>query len=315
MTAIAIDESIVNPDPLPPPDPLTPFAVLGGPTLDIPVADTHMTEAYSRFCRFYGNPDHEAIRRGAQKALAAIKQHDRWTVLPTGTLELKGGGSDTYLVSDEDCRKKGLVTRKGGPVYCPSFRFGQGKHGGQCYHIIARELLRIAQELACQEAEATERAERDRLALTSLRLPTDDLDTDLAFVTVAGDELAAVCLLVCRAGKAVRFSATNGDLHIRAGKRSVTLDGQDGMGVCALTVTAADFAALWETLCPVARDIPTIQVFVDLDTTTIHFCAVGDSMFSASAPGMPMEEQPCCTRSINYSPRLAHWGTSDRAWC
>jgi hypothetical protein len=286
MTTDTLDHLTTEPDRLPPPDPLTPFAVLGGPSPDGPFTDAHLTEAYLRFCSFYGDADHEAIRRGAQKALAAARQRDRWTVLSGGALELKGSGDDTYLVSDEDCRKKGRSAKKGGPVYCPSFVFGQGKHGGQCYHTITRELIRIAQMLAQQEAELRAHTEEVN-ALRPHRLPTDDLDSDLAFVTLSGDELAAACFLACRAHTPVRLSAIGGDLHIRAGRRSITLNGQDGMGVCALTVAAEDFAALWDALRPAARDLATVQVFVDRELLMISVCAAGEETFSASAPGTP----------------------------
>jgi hypothetical protein len=158
MLAVAHDDAIVDPDPYAA-DPLAPFGVPGGPSPDVPITDAYLTEVYLRFCTCYGDADHEAIRRGAQKALAAVKQRDRWTVLPGGALALHGSGDDTYLVSDADCRKQGRTAKKGGPVYCPSFVFGQGKHGGQCYHTIARELIRIAQALAQQEAEAQARAD------------------------------------------------------------------------------------------------------------------------------------------------------------
>jgi hypothetical protein len=284
MTTDMLDHVTSEPDRLPPPDPLTPFAVPGGPSPDRPITDAHVTEAYERFCRFYGDADHAAIPRGAQKALAAAKQRDRWTVLPGGALELQGSGDDTYLVSDEDCRKKGRSAKKGGPVYCPSFLYGQGKHGGQCYHTITRELIRIAQILAHHEAELRAHAEEANTVSPRL-LPTDDLDSDLAFVTLSGDELAAACFLACGASATVRLSASGGDLHIRAGRRSVTLDGQDGMGACALTVAAEDFAALWDALRPLASQLPSVQVFVDRELQTLSLCAAGEEPFSASTPG------------------------------
>jgi hypothetical protein len=116
-------------------------------------------------------------------------------------------------------------------------------------------------------------------------MPTDDLDSTLAFVTLVGDELAAACLLACRAQTAVRLSAVNGDLQIRAGRRSITLDAQDGMGVCALTVAAADIAALWEALRPIAHQLPAIQLFIDLEANAVQVCAADGAGFSASVPG------------------------------
>ena len=280
MTTLTLVDAVVAPDPFSVVNPLIPFAVSGGPSPDVLVTEAQLTEAYLRFCSCYGDSDHEAIRRGAQKALAAVTQRDRWTVLPDGVLELRGSGSDTYLVSDEDCRIKGRTAKKGRPVLCPSYVFGQGTHGGQCYHTIAREIIRIAQTLARQALDAD-------TALAPRSLPRGDLDSGLAFVTLAADELAAACFLACRAGTPIRFSVKGGDLHIRAGRRSLTLDGQDGAGVGVLDVAAADAATLRDALCPVARQIPSIQVFIDRELRIIHLCAAGDATFSVDAPGTP----------------------------
>jgi hypothetical protein len=269
MTTDMLEHVTSEPDRLPPPDPLTPFAVPGGPLPDLPITDTHLTEAYERFCRFYGDADHAAIRRGAQKALAAATQRDRWAVLPGGALELRGSGDDTYLVSDEDCRKKGRSAKRGGPVYCPSFLYGQSKHGSQCYHTIARELIRIAQALVHHEAA-----------------PSDDLDSDLAFVTLPSDELAAVCVLAGRAGAEVRLSVVDGELHVQAGRRRLTLDAQDGAGTGALTVAAEDIAALSDALGAIAHPPLVLQLFLDQAAQAALLCAVGEHPFSASILGV-----------------------------
>jgi hypothetical protein len=285
MTTDILDHVTSEPDRLPPPDPLTPFAVPGGPCGEGPITDAHLTEAYERFCSFYGDADHAAIRRGAQKALAAATQRDRWAVLPGGALELRGSGDDTYLVSDEDCRKKGRSAKRGGPVYCPSFLYGQSKHGSQCYHTIARELIRIAQMLAHHEAELRAHAEEAKTVPPRL-LPTDDLDSDLAFVTLPSDELAAVCVLAGRAGAEVRLSVVDGELHVQAGRRRLTLDAQDGAGTGALTVAAEDIAALSDALGAIAHPPLVLQLFLDQAAQAALLCAVGEHPFSASILGV-----------------------------
>jgi hypothetical protein len=133
-------------------------------------------------------------------------------VLDHGTLEIAGSrGDTTYQESDADCRQKGR-TRTGKrtghtePALCPSFLFSQRRHGGACYHVIARELLRLAQVIEASEPAVEPAVAEPYLLFVSLpgrllglafgiaRLPEQTVTLDLAAATLTitvGDQAPA----------------------------------------------------------------------------------------------------------------------------
>jgi hypothetical protein len=142
MTHTALPETDLDDDVL---DPLTPYA--GAPDPAIAVTMDALQSAHDFFACYYA--DEPKVVQGAAKALAALRER-AWAIQPDGALELCGSTGDTYLANDQGCTIKGRFTinkrtGKHRPTWCKSFVFGQKQHGGQCYHLIARELLRLAQ--------------------------------------------------------------------------------------------------------------------------------------------------------------------------
>jgi hypothetical protein len=126
-------------------DPLTPYA--GVPDPAIAVTHQALQRAHDFFICYYA--DAPKVVQGAGKALTALRERS-WAVQADGALEITGSMGDTYVANDQGCTLKGRVsvnkkTRKHGSVWCKSFVFGQKQHAGQCYHLIARELVRLAQ--------------------------------------------------------------------------------------------------------------------------------------------------------------------------
>jgi hypothetical protein len=142
MTDTALPEADLDEESL---DPLTPYASAPDPT--IAVTPQALQSAHDFFVCYYA--DEPKVVQGAAKALTALRER-AWAIQPDGALEISGSTGDTYLANDQGCTIKGRFTsnKKTGkhrPAWCKSFLFGQKQHGGQCYHLIARELVRLAQ--------------------------------------------------------------------------------------------------------------------------------------------------------------------------
>ena len=129
-------------------DPLEPYATT-------PVMMNHDTLpsealllAHSFFCAYH--QDTPALLKGAKNALQALQKR-QWCITADGALEIPGSQGDTYLTDDDGCRLKGQYKRtktgKRSIIWCKSFILHQKRHQGQCYHMIARELVRLAQLL------------------------------------------------------------------------------------------------------------------------------------------------------------------------
>jgi hypothetical protein len=121
-------------------DPLLPYS--GTPFPDVAVDAGILQGAHAYFVAWYDDHGDAGVRAGADKALDLLTTND-WVVLPDGTLDIVGSRGARYLVTNEGCMVKG----KPG-TWCPSFLFHQRSHGGQCKHLIARELVRLAQVMA-----------------------------------------------------------------------------------------------------------------------------------------------------------------------
>ncbi|HXH22593.1 MAG TPA: hypothetical protein VNN10_11220 [Dehalococcoidia bacterium] len=300
MTALALDMSHPIPcDPLTPFDVLggppvglalgEPIAlVVDGGAVTITLDQNHIEQAYLQLVGHYQGEQHKPTRDRAKKSRDALKKR-AWRVVSHAegshgsdatdaslgsVLLLPGSGSDTYAVDDQDCRVKGKHAAKGGPMYCPDSLFSTVRkaHRGDgevypvaCYHTLAREILRIAVVIATREATARAAAAAATITPpTSLKRPTDVLDTDCALVRVAAPDLWAACFLMQRAGRAVTIRATAGDLTLSCGKRRVTLEGT-GDGAGAVTVDAETYASL--LLAPLkehVKELGAVEVIIDL---------------------------------------------------
>jgi hypothetical protein len=238
-------------------DPLELF--VGAPLPGHVPAVAALARAYAHFRSHYraDDPEHRLILDGAERAFTAVQERT-WQVLPDGTLEIAGSKDTIYLVDDTDCRQKGRTrfdTRSGrhGPALCPSFQFYQRQHGGMCYHLIARELIRLAQQF---DATTT---------VPSVAAPDT---TYLPFVTLAGRLLGLALGIARLPEQPVRLQLDAPRLHVIVGDTEpihcVTVTGEDGSGQVTVQLDAAAFAALWQPFRPVASQLPLVTLFVDL---------------------------------------------------
>lgn len=235
-------------------DPLTLYYP-GGPDATLPVAAEFLDAALTHFCATYEQPK---VQERAHRARALLGEPSRWVILPGGAVQIVGK-SRTYLVTDEACR-----TTDGKD--CPDQKYRTGITGGQCYHTIARELLRLAQALA-QQSEASE----------------------LAFVRLSGRLLGLALAIVYLAEQPVVWRLADGRLTLLVSADSpvheLSLAGSDGDGAAVLHMAPADLASLWGIVKTIATQLEQIDVFVDPRAQQLTLCAEN---FSATAPGCPV---------------------------
>lgn len=238
-----------------------------------------IARAYAHFRSHYrpDDPEHRLILDGASRAFTALQER-AWSVLDDGTMEIAGSrGDTTYVVSDADCQQKGRThtnkrTGRTKPVLCPSFLFSQRRHGGACYHVIARELLRLAQLLEAGNLPATEPAEAENF---------------IPFVTLGGRLLGLAFGIARLPEQHVTLSLDTTSLTIAVGEEppvhTVCLSCVDGFGSVIVQFAAEAFAELWLPFRPVATSLDLVTLFVDHTTGLVLL--TGDD-FTAQAPGV-----------------------------
>jgi hypothetical protein len=258
------------------PEPLTFYA--GAPTPGHVPSAVALAQAYVHFRSQYhpDDPEHRLILDGAARAFTALQERP-WTVLPDGTLELAGSTGDvTYQVSDSMCRQKGRTrtdkrTGRVEPALCPSFQFAQRRHGGACYHIIARELLRLAQVIDNPQAPPAQHTAAN---------------PDTPFVTLSGRLLGLACGIARLPEQPVTLIITDTILTLLVGnaapRHTIRLTGDDGHGDARIRLTADAFADLWLPFRPVATSLTLVTLFID--RTTGQVLLAGDQ-FTARSQG------------------------------
>jgi hypothetical protein len=258
------------------PEPLTLYA--GAPTPGHVPSDVALAQAYVHFRAQYrpDDPEHRLILDGAARAFTALQERP-WTVLPDGTLEMTGStGEVTYQVSDSMCRQKGRTrtdkrTGRVEPALCPSFQFAQRRHGGACYHIIARELLRLAQVIDNPQAPPAQHTAAN---------------PDTPFVTLSGRLLGLACGIARLPEQPVTLIITDTILTLLVGnaapRHTIRLTGDDGHGDARIRLTADAFADLWLPFRPVATSLTLVTLFID--RTTGQVLLAGDQ-FTARSQG------------------------------
>lgn len=231
-----------------------------------------IARAYAHFRSHYrpDDPEHRLILDGASRAFTALQER-AWTVLDDGTMEIAGSrGDTTYVVSDADCRQKGRTrtdrrTSRSEPALCPSFLFSQRRHGGACYHVIARELLRLAQLIEASEQPAP---------------APESADDFIPFVTLPGRLLGLAFGIARLPEEPVTFLLDTLWLTITVGAESplhtVCLSCADGYGTIGVQLDARAFAALWQPFRPIAASLELVTLFVDPSNGQVRL--VGDQL-------------------------------------
>jgi hypothetical protein len=232
----------------------------GAPVPDhIPTVES-LARAYAHFRAHYSasDPEHRLILDSAGRAFAALQERP-WTVLADGTLELTGSDNTLiYQAGDGACRQKGRthVNKQTGqrePALCPSYLFQQRRHGGACYHLIAREILRLAQIFEGGQPPTYSSA----IATATPYLP---------FVTLAGRLLGLAFGIARLPEQPVTLHLDQSCLTILAGDpplHRIELTCSDGAGQVSIRLTALAFGTLWQALRPCATSLPRVTLFVD----------------------------------------------------
>lgn len=273
--------TIPAPQPYPEPDtasdPLTLYA--GAPTPAHLPSVAALARAYAHFRSHYriDDPEHRLILDGAARAFTALQERP-WTVLPDGSLEIAGSQGDvTYQVTDAACRQKDRTrdNRQTGqlePAFCASFLFSQRRHGGACYHVIARELLRLAQVVETQSRPAPAPD------------PTSDL---LPFVSLTSRLLGLALGIARLPEQPVTLTIEGSALLVHAGhdpvRHSTRLTCDEGRGAVSLRLDAPAFRDLWDGFRPAITRLDLVLLFID--PRTAHVLLYGDQ-FAARSQGM-----------------------------
>jgi hypothetical protein len=246
-------------------DPLTLYCS-GGPQIGLPVSATSLDAALALFCTTYEQPK---LHERAQRARQLLDDPSRWEIMPDGAVQIVGT-SATYRVTDEACR-----TLAGAD--CPDQKYRTGIIGGQCYHTIARELLRLGQVIEHGPQMATPES------------PT----SHLAFVRLPGRVLGLALGIVYLAAQPVCWHLYEGRLTIgTAEPPAYTLDlpARDGAGAAELVTTTIETAALWRDLKPRAAQCEAIDVCADLSDPALTLSANG---FTTTIPAtLGVKEYP-----------------------
>ncbi len=227
-------------------DPRFPFTP-GGPATDLPITDDDLDRALAHLLAHY--PDQESLMRAANKARGALKrsadedpEEPRWIVEAAGVFHVLGS-SGYYTVTDSECYKRGVsVVKKKGSGRTRAYCKGWIHAGQMCYHVVARELVRLAQVLTYGTETAT----------------ADDYHTFIAeagaeraivFVPIAGVVAAIEGLLAHGASQMLTLDWNEADnkLMLRYGTASTSIQGY-GNGMAALNV---DPHAVLRQLMPV----------------------------------------------------------------
>lgn len=252
----------------------------GAPTPGHVPSVATLARAYAHFRAHYqpADPEHRLILDGAARAFTALQERP-WTVLPDGVLEILGSQGDiTYQVSDADCRQKGRTrtdkrTGRSEPALCPSFLFSQRRHGGACYHVIARELLRLAQVIEASESPSAQPAPAEA-------------EPYLPFVSLPGRLLGLALGIARLPEQLVALTIDGRTLRVTVGDPCVHtawLTCVEGQGQLCVQLTATTFAELWMAFRPVATSLPLVTLFIDPSDGLVLLS--GDS-FAAEAQGV-----------------------------
>jgi hypothetical protein len=275
MTSVSCTQP--SPESDPSPDPLTLYA--GAPTPAHLPSVAALARAYAHFRSHYraDDPEHRVILDGAARAFTALQERV-WTVLPDGSLEIAGSQGDViYQVTDAACRQKDRMRRNRQtgrlePALCPSFLFAQRRHGGACYHVIARELLRLAQVIETQSRPA----------------PAPDPASDLLPFVSLTSRLLGLALGIARLPEQpVTLTIEGAALLIHAGHDPVwhisRLTCDEGRGAVSLRLAAPAFRNLWDGFRPEITRLDLVLLFID--PRTAHVLLYGDQ-FAARSQGV-----------------------------
>lgn len=181
---------------------------------------------------------------------------------------------------------------------CKDFYARAHEHGGVCKHVAARLLLYLAQRGVAALKHLQDALDSEETLPSSITSPAVSADEPLAteedgmaFVTIAAAELAAALFLTFRATTPIELRAERGRLYLVGEVTDLKLRCLDGSGTAAISLEANVMSTLYDQLCPAARSMSAITVFVETTSGSVYLCSQ-DETFSAEARGVPIPTLP-----------------------
>jgi len=238
----------------------------------------------------------EKVQEKGRVALENIIRAEIYTIKADGSLSVlasSGKGKQTsYTVrahtsprdeGGQDIQTAYQVTME---CECKDFYTRAHLHGGVCKHVAARLLLFLAQLGVAylkhlQDALDTYEAP----SMSTLAGPDASGEDEMAFLSIATSDLAAALFLIARATTPSELRAENGALHLDGGSINLSLRCLDGHGSAAVRLEPEALTALYDQVCPAARSIGAITVFIEPVDGSVYLCGQ-DQTFSAEARGV-----------------------------
>jgi hypothetical protein len=246
-------------------DPMAPFAIGALPLSSLPITDDELRAAHARFCAVFTSQP-RLLERAAKALEIALARDSLISLVSPAEISVRGSGARPYRVRLEAA---------GQTCSCRDFWISgrQAVHSGSCKHIIAIELLRMAQ---AAQPEATSVA-------------------PLAFVTLPGQLLGLALGIARLTAQAVRFGIKHQQLSIAAGDsvlHCVTLQCPDGAGDAAIRLAPEALRAIWTAFKPVATSLASVDLLLDQESGVVALSAAG---FAVQAVGRPCQPAaPLC---------------------
>lgn len=243
-------------------DPAKPFAIGALPT-SLDVSEEAISTSYTQFCTFFAQSP--KIVERAEKALSiAQNRRDMMTIISATEVTVKGSGSKPYRI---------IMEPFGSTCICKDFRVTSRQliHSGSCKHIIAVELVRMAQAYEATSADTSA--------------------SSMVYLVIDAQTLALALGIARVTEQPISVDVTGDRLTITVGERetpihTISLQGSDGDGCAAVRVAPDAFATLWHTFHPHAAMLDQVNLFLDESELV-----VAADTFSAVTPGVTIPTQ------------------------
>jgi hypothetical protein len=234
-------------------NPLIPFGVAGGPAPDLSsLTLPDLDRAGEALADFY-----ERTPRVVQRVVDALDiTHEVLNEIGAG---LPDGERRFVIDAGGDCRVRGSTTywTNDNGCTCKDFFVRAGEHQGLCKHVLAREILRLAQARRVVYDAAS--------------------GNHLAYITIAARRLARA-IRALPANERITLTIVFHRLRLTGDTQSVKqINHLEGWGCRSVTLSATDARALARALWTYTVDDHEllVQLFVDESDATVSVCGGG----------------------------------------
>ena len=268
-----------------PEEPTEPFGVMALPDLTRPVTVRGIQRAYAAMLAHYcvaatpaqREPDRRPIGAQLDKAHAVVTDRSRWVIHPEH-VEIHSDSGTVYRTRPDFCEGASRTDKRGRrTTICQGF----GRAAVGCYHLIAVELLRLAQELDPPVA-----------VLTVADDPAPVPLTEIACLALPGFALMALCGCI----RIAQTKASGGDedvvlvlnpeyrtLTLSSGDYSATAPAEPTSGAY-IALPSAAFSALWAGIRPLAMETDSVTLTVAIDATNTGLLTASGGALCVAVP-------------------------------